>query len=220
MLFKIWLRFFLIWPGLPAIGNPEDADVIIVQAFGRNTYNDKELDIVVKIIEKAESELEAIDELIRRKFDPGRPNFELAEQAKEIADTYNLPIITQWEIGVALRMLYPSWLETHQVLCVWPGREKYLETWIVKEKTYKIMQQYGWQIPIELAHTRQISRSYLIVKLITNVNPIVIPSKAKSFDRKSKQWWIRSWYLWLLREIPVKGRFFVLQFLDHLLQKR
>lgn len=63
-LLDIWLRHFFVWPGPPPIGNPFQADVIVVQSFGRNKYRDSELFLVRKIYEEAgKDDLKAIGKL-------------------------------------------------------------------------------------------------------------------------------------------------------------
>lgn len=203
---EAWIRYFAVIPGLPAIGDPEEADVLIIQAFGRNTFPKKELPIVRRLHEElGRDDATTIAKLREMSFDPGIPNYDLAQEAQEIADRYNLPIITQWEVAAAFDS---EWYETHKerVTCVWPpGDASYFTSWHVKIATFRIMQQNNWRLPIELAHKNQIARTFLIVRKIMHITPVVLPQKTKSFDPNSVQPWIKSWRKFVLpREIIVR----------------
>jgi hypothetical protein len=205
-MFGVWIRYFAVIPGLPAIGDPEEADVLIIQAFGRNTYGDEELDIVRTIYERSGgNDATAIEKLREVSFNPGIPNYDLAQEAQEIADRYDLPIITQWEVAVAFN---PEWYAVHKerIICIWPpGGTEYFTTWHVKTATWKIMKEKGWKTPVELAHKSQIARSFLVVKKVMHITPVVLPQRTKSFDPNSVQPWIRSWRKFVLpREIIVR----------------
>jgi hypothetical protein len=203
---EIWLRYFLGWPGLPAVGDPSQADVVIVQAFGRNDYLDTELFKIRKAYEYfGQNDAQTIAWLRSQNFDPGLPNRQLAAECQTMVDCYGLPVITQWEAALAFD---PDWYEQHKnnIICLWPLADptRYFTTRLVKEQTVQIMRQCGWSNPIELAHKRQVVRSFLIVRKLLGKPPIVLEQKISSFDSGSVQPWTKSPLRWIVREVPTR----------------
>ena len=201
---EIWIRYLLIWPGLRPIGDPAQADVIIIQAFGRNSIPDSELYLVRQLRELCDNDWLTIKKLQQSPifFDPGKPNFSLALECQNLVDQYHLPIITQWEVAAAFG---PYWHEKHKenIFCVWPPTEpqKRFSTREVKMATKKIMADHGWTKPIELAHKRQIIRSFLIVRKLIDT-PIITKQRTDVFDPNSVQSWTRDGRSWLLKYEP------------------
>ncbi|MFA6098263.1 MAG: hypothetical protein WCV50_01530 [Patescibacteria group bacterium] len=192
--------------GLPATGDPRQADVVIVQAFGRNGFSDQELNMLGKLTEVEQiSDVEMMDILRQWNFDPGQSNRELAEECRRIMDKYKLSAIVQWEIAVA----FPTdWYAANnqRIICLWPSAEslQYFSTRKVLENTLAKMIKRRWSLPIELAHHGQILRAYLMVRKIFGNAPVILSPYPKSFDRKSVQPWTRSRWRWLCREIIVR----------------
>lgn len=199
----LWFNYMTCWRGLPEIGDPQKAHVVIVQAFGRNSYPDSEVHSIRELWEGCgRNDLTAVKKLRSLNFDPGKSNISLALECMEIMDKYGIPGIVQWEIAVA----FPEewyYRNADRIVCLWPpkGKGNYFSTWDVKILTYKIMNQRQWAIPIEVAHKRQITRAYLIVRKIMGKKVVVLPQKTTVFDPQSVQLWVRAWYLWLPREI-------------------
>lgn len=110
---EIWIRYFFIWPGLRPIGNPAEADVIIIQAFGRNSILDSELYSIGQLRKLGNNDWLTINKLRQGpiNFDPGEPNTDLALECQDLVDKYHLPVITQWEVAAALG---PNWYEKHK----------------------------------------------------------------------------------------------------------
>ncbi|MBU1037333.1 hypothetical protein KKF32_04930 [Patescibacteria group bacterium] len=204
---KLWLLYFLFWPGLKKLGNVSKADVIAIQAFGRGAFQDRELaEEVRKLFEELhQKDWATILELRQRGFDPGEPNRQLARICQKLVDKHHLPVITQWEVAVALDYeWYVQYKE--KIICLWPPAdpEEYFDTWAVKQQTVKIMRQYNWQVAIELAHQRMIVRACLILYKL-GVTPVVCNQKVTCFDAKSVQPWTTSWFRWIKREFLTRG---------------
>jgi hypothetical protein len=197
---QVWLRYFLVWPGLPAIGDPTTADCVIVQAFGRNSCLDSRLSEISTRAQKR-SDWQLVQELLAEGFSPGQPNFVLAYECMEAMNKFGLPTIVQWEVACAFP---PEWYEkNHQkVICLWPPSSGYFSTRQVSLATLEVCRERGWLRVIEIAHKRMIARSALIVhKLWDGQMPVILfPQLTKSFDRKSVQLWTKSWYWWIFRE--------------------
>lgn len=197
-LIYLWVLYLLVWPGSPEIGDPEKADCIFGQAFGRNSMPDEVY--AGKLFEQYDrSDLAAIKELIQRKFDPGLPNFELAQEIRDLGQ-YNLPCILQWEICVALFLLDKEWYVQQKIIGLWPASKGYFHTRAVGEMSITAMCKHGWSNPIEIAHKRQIVRAVLILRKLQGKLPIVLQQKTTSFDSKSVQAWTKNPFLWILRE--------------------
>jgi hypothetical protein len=205
---EIWIRYFLIWPGLRQMGNPAKADVIIIRAFGRNSIPDSELHLVAQLQELCGNDWITINKLQQNPicFDPGKPNFSLALECQDLVDKYHLPIITQWEVAVAFG---PKWYEKHKknIYCIWPSTkpQKRFSTRDVMFLTAEIMAKHGWNKPIILAHKRHIARVYLIAKKLLAKFPVVVTQKTRCFDSRSIQKWTRNWLLWFVYEMLGRG---------------
>jgi hypothetical protein len=190
-----------VWPGLPPQGNPEDADAILVQAFGRNHYPDVALRAIREIRDRVGTDARAVEVLQNHHFDPGIPNRSLARECQVIMDRFpQLRGIVQWEIATAFE---GNWYHTnaYRVVCVWPPKQGYFSTLEVKRDSKQEMSRLGLSLPIELAHRRQIVRAFLIVRKLFGITPIVLEQQTHSFDSSSVQLWTRTWYWWLIREV-------------------
>lgn len=204
---EIWLRYLFCWPGLPAVGDPSQADVMIIQAFGRNDYLDTELFKIRKVYENfGQDDAQTIAWLRSQNFNPGLPNRQLAAECQAMADLYGLPVITQWEVATAFDSV---WYEQNKnrIICLWPSADpkQYFSTRLVKEETVRVMNQHGWHNPIELAHKRQVARNFLIVKKLLSKSPIIIEQKTQCFDSKSIQSWTRGPLAWIVREVLTRA---------------
>ena len=209
VLFKVWIRYFLFWRGLPTIGNLEDADVAIVQAFGRNRYQDEELGLIYKIRQLKGSDLEALKYLWSEDFKPGLPNLSLAEESKKLLKNHDLPLILQWEVAMALGIKFYQ-ENQEKIFCIWPPiNSKGFNTLEVKKASLEIMEEKNLSRPIEIAHKRQITRAFLIVnKIMTSKGikalPIVIKQETDGFDSDSVQEWTTNGRLWYFKEFLVR----------------
>ena len=200
------LLFYLAWA--TANRNPAEADVIIIQAFGRNSILDSELYSIGQLRKLGNNDWLTINKLRQGpiNFDPGEPNTDLALECQDLVDKYHLPVITQWEVAAALG---PNWYEKHKknIYCIWPPTrpQKRFSTREVISLTAEIMAKQGWKKPVVLAHKRHITRVYLIAKKLLAKSPAVVAQKTKCFDSQSIQKWTRNWLLWFVYEMIGKG---------------
>lgn len=195
----MWLRYLCIIPGLPPRGDLSTADVVLVQAFGRNQYPDSELDHITDLhVAYGKQDAVTIAKLREQGFDPGQPNRDLALACQQLVDTYGIAAIVQWEVTVAFD---PAWYAAHRnrIVSLWPTAE-YFSTRLVQEHSLRVMQEHGWTKPIELAHSWQIVRAFLIVRKLFGHEPMVSSETIRCFDSKSVQWWTRSKVKWLAYE--------------------
>ena len=215
---RIWLRYFAIWPGLPAVGNPKKADVIIVQAFGRNSFIDERLFEIRRIFDKAGSDFTAVENIRKIKFldnrvgfDSGLPNKALAQECRTLMERYNIPAIVQWEIATAFE---PEWYRKYheKIICLWPSvnPKEYFSSQLVKEQAVRKMIQMAWLVPLELAHRRMTVCSFMMTKRLLKKHRalsrgiVVVEQRVDSFDPNSVHWWTRNKYFWIMREVPVR----------------
>ncbi len=201
-MFRVWLRYWLQIPGLPKIGDASKADVIAVQAFGRNTYTDKTVYRVAEMRQRfGGDDLATLNRLREDCFNPGRPNIRLAKECALLMAKYNIAAIVQWEVAAGFS---GWWYEKHRdrIVILWPPSEpgKYYSTVDVKRDTWRIMQERGWRQVIELAHSWQVVRAYLILRRIMGYNPIAVRIATDDFDSLSKQVWTTNWLYWFVRE--------------------
>ncbi len=205
---NVWTRYCLFWNGLPAIGNPKDADVIIVQAFGRNNLEDEDLEYIYDLRQEKVSDLKTLESLRSHAFDPGKPNYSLANETIKLMKKYGLPAIVQWEVAVAL--LNVGLYDKEKIFCIWPPENcTGFNTLEVKEETFKIMKKNNWSSPLELAHKRQITRAFLIVKNFMEANkfsgwPVTVEQETDCFDSKSIQKWTTGPLAWYPKEFLVR----------------
>jgi hypothetical protein len=185
-----------------------EANVLLVQSFGRNSLQEADLWWIKKNIFKnsGSNDFLAIKELEKRKFDPGKPNYSLAAEARQIMDKYShLCAIVQWEVAAAFDRTW-YFENKHKIICLWPPEyAKHYTTWDVKKDALAIMKKNGWKNPIELAHKRQITRAYFIVrklcqKELGSDNVIILSQKTSCFDKKSKQSWTKGPFRWFFYE--------------------
>lgn len=195
------LRYFLIWPGAPVMGSPENADVILVQAFGRNHFPDNELFKVRNLRDAISQSNPDLIKVLRRRVDIGIPNKELADVTRNLVEKYKIPAIVQWEIALGFTH---EWLKKWEeyIIILWPPGKpgKYFSTYDVKKLSFEEMEERGLKNPIEISHKRQIVRSALITKKLLGKMPIIISEQPSSFDSRSVQLWTRNSFLWFLRE--------------------
>lgn len=184
----LWLRYGLVWPGMPVTGNPGEADVIVVEALGRNSILDRDLFEVRRIRDERGSDVEAIQRLRELHVDPGLTNCELADEAAAIHRTYQIPMFCQWEIALALR---PSWYASNcqNIVCIWPSIEPGvpLQTRDVLFEANRLMADAGYDRMINIAHRRMAVRAYMLARIIMNQAPIILPQRTTTFDRHSVQ---------------------------------
>ena len=206
MLRRIWLglKLFICYllpflPCCPKIGELIEADDILVQAFGRNLFDDESLGKVIsRLLQRAKSLGEAFALLTYEGFDPGKPNMALAKKAIRLAKQFRIPIIAQWEVVFAIWQLDRRWFfdNQSQIDCIWPPELGYFATWHEKMDSKEAMRVKGVYHPIELAHPVMLPRAVAILWKL-QVPVVVEPVRPWSFfrhelfvfDKKTVQWW-------------------------------
>ncbi|MBI2439239.1 MAG: hypothetical protein HYV45_01400 [Candidatus Moranbacteria bacterium] len=193
-----------------------EADFICPQAFGRNTYSDKEVGTVVNsIIDLSDNVVDRFVRLGARGFDPGHPNKILALRSIRFAklihpffdntDTIR-PVIGQWEVLYAMWLYEPDWYAKHQNLLtpIWPPIIDYLTTHGVFRIAKDIADGHGLKKPLLIAHPEHIQRCFFIARKIFG-KPVAIDvahaSDSEWFDKASVQKWTRSPSYWLPYEM-------------------
>ena len=210
-LFWIWMLYFLMAPGLPAIGNPDKADCLIVLSMGRNQYYNKKLGLARKFKDKYLDDYDAISQVQATGFKPVLPNKELARQCWQFVEQYHKPIITQWEVACGFNK---KWYEQNQdnITCLWPPSStkvrfhintKYTEVNVLKDAA-EVMAEHKWHQAIILAHRRQMARAYLLACKFLPQPPLVLSQTVFKFDPKSLQWQSRNNFYWFCCEIPCR----------------
>ncbi len=191
------------WP-MPVIGNH---DVVLTQAFGRNTIPDKDLaevGVARKLYGSDEATFDYLEK--HRGFDAGESNRALARVVAE--DLRNPDIIRdhvlQWEVAEALRKLDPELYETYKeaLHILWPQRSAY-RTYEVKSDSVKVMDEIGLHNAFEFAHPDMMVRALAILNKLgvaADVLTADIP-----FDPNSVQRQVRSSKDWELREFLTRG---------------
>ncbi len=209
----------------------ETGDFLCPQAFGRNTYEDEEIGVIIrKIYDHFEGNPIAIfEELRTRGFDPGQPNRILARRCIELASIsvpvrtafdqdveiqssprVFLPVIGQWEVLYAMWHEKPAWYARNQGLLtpIWPPLKDYLGTrgmlLIVKD----LAAEHLLRMPILIAHPEHIQRCFFIARKIFGYSVAIdrdmIRYDIRSFDQGSVQKWTRSSWSWLRYEMMAR----------------
>ncbi|MFH0853250.1 MAG: hypothetical protein V1853_02485 [bacterium] len=180
----------------------DDNDCIFIQAFGRNTWSDAELNKKIRILRQRAGydNVRMMEELSILSFDPGDSNRSLASVALGLCQKHKIPIIAQWEIGYALYkenpQAYQRLFTTGHIHVLWP-RGKYYPTWEVKKDAIVIAHSIGSSRPIELAHPDMIVRATAIIWKLGLAPSLCLA--AIPYDSRSVQKWTRSWQNWWLR---------------------
>lgn len=183
-----------------------DADFICPQAFGRNTYSDKEVGPRVRTAREAlGSDREAFEWLRLKRFDAGRPNTRLALLCHSLATALDRPIIGQWEVMHELYCNFPEWYKMHEkdLFTIWPPVKGYLATRGLLLDTEEIAKEYGWKTPIVVAHPEHIQRRFFLAREIFQVIPAVSTGTISNtwFDEDSVQVWTKGKWRWLVYEL-------------------
>lgn len=198
-------------PGLPAIGNINDADCMIVQAFGRNTVKEDELSnlAVIAKCSSSESLLSNLNEHLG--FDPGKPNRDLdmvCRQVLSLRDDF-FPFFCQWEVALASIQTDDLFLEAGiREFVIWPEPgAKSFTTRDLLLKAKPIMMERGWHRPIIVAHGWHIVRTYWLTRTILDCDPIVLPEpfQPEIFDRRSVQRWTRGRIRWVIYDLIARA---------------
>lgn len=205
-------------------GNTIDAKIICPQAFGRNTWTNKEAagrlqDLNLKEID----DIARFNFLEKAGFDPGSVNRNLAEQCFQLSTAGNpsrfRPIVGQWEVLYAVWKSYPDWYECnnsfHQAL--WPPTDRmhpYLSTRELLQGVDTVLHYWPEKIAI-VAQSIHLGRCVRLADKIFGKRQIIVPQPGTPlYDSRSVQPWTRnqrSFLAWergmrLFEELPAPAR--------------
>lgn len=178
-------------------------DSVLVQAFGRNNFTDKELPTVRGLYDReaAGDDMAMWGILDNIGFDAGASNQALAEAVEERVmgpgQVMEAPI--QWEVAYALWQRDPEAYGRYKnyIHSLWPESGFYPTT-EVKKDSLQVMDRVGLYNPQELAHPDMMVRAMAILsKLGIEADPVAadIP-----FDPESVQGQVRNESAWKRRE--------------------
>lgn len=215
-----WFLPESFWGATRAYAN--EADFICPQAFGRNTYSDKDVGMVAhSIIDVNDNVITRFMRLKAQGFDPGYPNKVLALRSIRFAKLIHpffddagiakghviiRPVIGQWEVLYAIWLYEPDWYAKHQDLFVpiWPPIVGYLSTHDMLRIAKNIADGHGLKKPLLIAHPEHIQRCFFIARKIFG-KPVAIDTANTPtnewFDKASVQKWTRSQNHWLFYEM-------------------
>ncbi len=194
---------------------PNQAEFICPQAFGRNTYSDKNVCTVRRERNAISNDIATFEWLKIRHFDPGQPNQILAQRCIRLAK-YNAPkhlvirpIIGQWEVLYAMWLIEPNWYAEHQEILfpIWPPIAGKWTTRAMMLTAFSIAEAHCLRIPLIVAHPEHIQRCFFIARKIFGVAATDIHDPSKEwYDRSSLQWQTRGPNLWLVYEMLARIR--------------
>lgn len=212
----LWMHYFDVFNLLgqmPINGSPYNADCAIALAFGRNSVPDDRLPNIRSFYDVFKQDIETMDHISHpyfSGFDPGQPNYEIAQIAEVCIVSYDIPLITQWEIAMSLHQQRGlAWVQNrfaHQELfCLWPPvyRPAY-RTLDVLEDAFRITQEKKWKRPVLLAHDYHMPRVAMLARHFWPEFIIGFPAITRAFDVKSVQPMCASAQRWYKYEL--KGR--------------
>jgi len=197
-------------------GYSSEGDFICPQAFGRNTYSDRKVGMIVgSIIESLHnSQIDTFRALFSRGFDPGTPNKALALRCLELAKASPMtgprPVIGQWEVLYAMWEIDQKWYEDHEkMLCsIWPPIQGYLGTRGMLLIVRDIADTHSLKMPVLVAHAEHIQRCFFIARKVFGypvaTDHSLIRDDTRCFDQRSVQKWTRNEGAWLRYEMMAR----------------
>lgn len=208
---KQLLAYANVVPGtFPPDGFPDRTigqnDAVLVQAFGRNSIQDKELPEVDRLHRTSEDDVETFVQLQIDGFDPGESNRALAKviMRRELSEGAVIEPVVQWEVAYAMWEMNPLKYAaySHYIHTVWP-QSGFYPTFEVKADSIKTMDELGLYNPKEFAHRDMMVRALgILAKQGVEADPLVgrIP-----FDSLSVQAQARGPVPWTIRETLTRG---------------
>jgi hypothetical protein len=144
-------------------------DFLLVEGFGRNTFANRKLPKLVRLVrDRSRSDQEAFEVLSMKGFDPGKPNRLLAKMCVEQMDTLHLPAIIQWEVAYALweNEHGSRWYRQHvgALTTVWPPEKGYPGTKGLYRQAKETASSQQRHVPLLIAHPEHVQRCYFLAK--------------------------------------------------------
>ncbi len=180
-------------------------DVMLTQAFGRNTFSDSELPAVSRERLQCKTDEEMFAGFLSDEgFEPGLSNEALADvMAGQLSDpTVTIEQAVQWEVAYALWRKYPElYADAREAIHVlWPNSgAKAYRTYEVNHDSAGIMEQNGLYNAIEFAHPDMMIRALKILGKL-GIEADILAANIP-FDPKSIQYQTRGQHQWVLREL-------------------
>jgi len=206
---KYLLDRFLLPEPYSTAKKAETYDCIVPQAYGRNTFRDRDLPIIRKRRDELESDVAMFRRLQEQAFDPGQPNRFIAEfcyQAAELSDRL-VPILGQWEVMFALWKSHTDWYISNadMLVVLWPAKQGGQKTYGLFREAKAVCGERGMSMPLIPAAPQHTPRTFFLAKKVFGTAPAVVeryPDENPDhwYDPNSVQWWTRSEKLWLLYE--------------------
>ncbi|HWQ60482.1 MAG TPA: hypothetical protein VN420_05070 [Candidatus Fimivivens sp.] len=183
-------------------------DFMVANAFGRNSFTDKEASTIIRQKrDELDDDIAMFEWLQTENFDPGSPNILLATELSKHPSAFDIPVIGQWEIMYELWKRYPGRYNRciDTLFAIWPPKKGYLRTRGFMLEAKRIAELRRLRIPCVTAHPEHIQRCFFMAR---NVFGSAI-SKSLSitpdwFDKRSVQKWTRGKWSWLTYELMVR----------------
>lgn len=217
----LWIRYadvFNLLGGMPVNGSPSDADCAIALSFGRNNVPDNRLPDVRDLFDDLQgNNLETIERIGHAyfgDFDPGLPNVHIAQHSALCMIKFNIPLLAQWEIPMAMYQRSGiQWmtnaLANQKLFCLWPPNRPAYRSIEVLEDAYRITQEKGWKRPILLAHDYHMPRVAMLARHFWPEFIIGFPTITRTFDPKAIQLMTTSPRRWYEYEIKSRSYHFL-----------
>ena len=197
--FELWLRYWMIWPGLYRLGYEHEADVVLGLAFGRGQLPDSRLSEISDILDECDGDDILAIHAILKQARPGEPNCLIADEVRCAVTQLDLHALVQWEI--ALGFSFPWLIENaDRVTILWPSRSHGTE-FNTRDVLTEAMALHKFARPLIVAHQRMIVPAVLMARRM-GLYPVVRPHQVREFNPVSAQPHTTNGLHWLTREAP------------------
>ncbi|MDN5275790.1 MAG: hypothetical protein JWN33_439 [Candidatus Saccharibacteria bacterium] len=179
-------------------------DVVLAQAFGRDSITDSELVSIRDMRQRLGNDDDMMGYLDGTHFIAGPSNDALADEINKQLLSGPAEQIIQWEVAYALWHNHPATYQTyrHYLHILWPHTGFY-PTYEVKSDSVAVMDNVGLYNPKELAHKDMMVRALGILnKRGIIADPLVVDVP---FDPGSTQPHVRNSKAWVRREALARG---------------
>jgi len=206
---KNLIRYTLFWCGMPKSKNIHEGDVILAQSFGRNSFDDADIQTLNEKFNEFELDEKILEWIRTKNFKPGKPNKEIAKAIMDLVTRHYIPVIVQWEIATAFPI---DWYERNKkyITCIWPpAGNTHIDLHSIIIESLEAMKEKKLSNPIVVTHKRQIVRVAYVIKKLLGKFPLISETQPKSFDRNSLQRETRNLFFWSLKEPFVRMYYIV-----------
>ena len=201
-MFILWLKYWLIWPGVRQLGHPAQMRLIIVLASGRRIMPDEDRwRVGNRFVSLNRDDRLMLQELRQstQRVQPGPHNIQTAEIVWWLWNNNALAFVVPWEVALALTEDQLDAIGSHLHI-VWPSPDR-SATLNVRDMFLAALRQHPNPVPTGiLAHQWFIVRALLMWHKLTGQSPLAPPSHITGPDPESSQPHFRSWLHWWPRE--------------------